>query len=221
MKKITVARAFYLPPATGFRQSLDDEFAILRQMKISAEVISPVEIDPALTKMARGLANPLGEIAYWKRYVEIVENVILSGIDVQTPIFIVGFNLGGSLAAYSATTISVSGLIIAGSIPRLTEFWANSEHPVAASARAAAAASALPNYCEKLRPYDLTSSLNGITIPVLLQFGNQDEWIDRSQVDELESLASSSMMIKWYEDGHDMAMNHCFHDRCQFLAQHI
>jgi hypothetical protein len=70
-----------------------------------------------------------------------------------------------------------------------------------------------------LRPYDLTSSLCNIRIPVLLQFGTQDDWIDHRQVEEIQLVRAPEVTVKWYEDDHDMASDACSADRRKFFGE--
>jgi pimeloyl-ACP methyl ester carboxylesterase len=211
--------ACYLPPATGFRTALGAEIEALRAIGVAVHCFDPVIADPTLKDRPRGLATAAGEQAYWQRYTEaLLATLRVAGHHVADCVLI-GFNFGGSLAARVAATHTTRGLIAAGSIPRLSEFWLRSAHPVAAAARASVDRPD-PAFVATMGPLDLSESVRGLRAPALLQFGAKDDWIDPMQVGELVT-ASPGRMLRWYDDDHDMMGAACRADRLAFVREQL
>ena len=105
-------------------------------------------------------------------------------------------------------------MIAAGSIPRPSEFWPNSAHRAATAARGNTDAID-PTFAATTRHLDLTESVGQLDVPVLLQFGRNDDWIDPNQVAALPS--ARFLDIEWYDDDHAMTAPETFQQRLQFI----
>lgn len=146
-----------------------------------------------------GLRSALGEVAAIERSLASLTQAVTAMS--AAPCFMVGFNLGGSLAALFAARHRVRGLVVAGSVPRLSSFWPRSAHPVAATVRKEAGV--IDADFERLtRPFDLTTSLSTVSAPTLVQCGHRDAWLEGPALAELGSVPRVS--LAWYDDDHAM-----------------
>jgi pimeloyl-ACP methyl ester carboxylesterase len=198
----------YLPPATGLTSAHSDEMAILRASGFRVENWAPPRGDGS----PRGLRSAAGECAYWQAVSRGLADATRQLSIEPASCCYVGFNLGGSMAAYFASSHLVRALVVSGSVPRLSSFWPHSNHPVAVRVRRGA--EILDGSFEwATRELDLTSSLAKTSAPLLLQCGRHDDWLEAKQMDELERVRE----VSWYDDDHAM-MNSATRDaRIEFL----
>lgn len=205
-KKMVV---IYVPPATGMTKAHESEMELIQSFGIQVTSWTPPQGDTA----PRGLRSAAGEIAYW----EEAKSSLLAAtraLSVETSACCyVGFNLGGSLAAYFAAHLPVRGLIVAGSVPRLSMFWLRSSHKVALAVRKQAEV-VDDSFEDVTRPLDLTSSVSKIAAPLLLQAGRRDEWLEGEPMQELERVRQ----VVWYDDNHAMVASPTRDARVSFLC---
>jgi hypothetical protein len=155
---LTLAQAFYIPPATGFRSDMSSEFKVLNQAGVSTTLIDVLALCPSLKSMQRGLSSPEGELEFWRKCCEELTSFLEIHAVKNLPLVLAGFNFGGSLAAYLATNLPVNALIASGSVPRLSDFWENSDHPVARNSRETHSPMD-PRFSQITRHLDLTESV--------------------------------------------------------------
>ena len=128
----------------------------------------------------------------------------------------VGKNLGGSVASY-AIDDSVSCLVATGSVPRLSRFWAESLFPVAVENRKGFSAKQISHFQAETRQFDLTESAARLPMRYLIQFGQNDPWIESQDVLALESKLTRPPLITWLNDGHAMSADPTVTARIEFI----
>lgn len=205
----------YLPPATGFTVAMLNEIQTLKSAGIKV-----ITVGTTTTSQPRGLKSTSGELAFRDQCSRTIATTLAENDARPEDCLLVGFNMGGSLAAHFAANNKVLGLIASGSIPRLSEFWLSSSHEVAVKARKESPTPD-PEFADAVRPFDLTTSVQNLTIPVLLQFGHKDTWIDAKQVAELDRLKPHEVKLTWYDDDHPMTSSKAHADRVTFIESII
>ena len=164
----------------------------------------------------RGLRSGQGEVDYWKRSTDSrLADTHLMGIEPSDCCY-VGFNLGGSLAAYFSTYYPVCALIVIGSVPRLSAFWPDSMHPVAVAVRKQTKI-VDPKFEHITRQLDLISSLSEAAVPTLIQCGRLDQWLEAESLRELEQIRP----LNWYDDDHAMLASATRDARMHFLSSQV
>ncbi len=195
--------AFFCPPATGFKPEFRSEAERLAESGVAVLAWRASYLTG--TSPARGPQQPESEARFWSQLPKEASRAWASDPLSQAglPLVVAGFNLGGSVAAACVGQTPARGFLAAGSVPRLSEFWLVSEHPVAVAARAQGpfVASAFRSIA---RPHDLTTRVMDLSLPGLLQFGTRDPWIEASQGREIETTAPPNCLISWIDDDHDM-----------------
>jgi hypothetical protein len=145
----------FYPPATGEKGQQESEAEGLLDLGIASLLYSP----PYINSAKGGVADPSGEVELWKEakseFLELRQKIFDSFPSAKKNLFVIGKNLGGSVAANSIDT-SVKCLIATGSVPVQSDFWVNSSHPVAVKARTGLSTIQLEKFSEKL---DLLISL--------------------------------------------------------------
>ena len=206
--------AVLLPPATAVIEPLIKEARTFGDEGVPALILLPPYARKEFMNFSRGPENPEGEIEFWNLNAfeigtMISEIKIKNGLDSTV---LLGKNLGGSYAAYTAVTYSVDSLLAYGSIPSLSRFWLYSQYHVARGFRAGREA-LIPNFGEMVRPLDLISSLVHFKGKAFLQFGHNDDWFDEEQKRMLKGLPN----LRWYPDDHEMGSVEAIQDRLGFV----
>lgn len=207
---------FFCPPATGYKPRFRDEAERLAESGLAVLAWRASYLSG--TAPARGPQNPESEARFWAQLPDEALNAWLADPLSQSslPWAVAGFNLGGSVAAAFVGRTSARGFIAAGSVPRLSDFWIESSHPVAASARAQGTFEASA-FRSVARPHDLTTRVRQLKVPALLQFGTRDPWIEAPQAREIETTAPPNCRFFWAEDDHDMLGKEAQEARFSFL----
>ena len=157
-------------------------------------------------------------IGHWNNVCDLLIQAVNKVGSNLSECVLVGFNFGGSIAAYFAMKHSVAGLIAAGSIPRLSEFWTKSVHDIAVAARLDSS-SIDKQFSQLTRQLDLTESISKLKIPLLLKFGTSDDWLDPHQIDEINVQRSINITVACYLDDHEMLSTVSAADRFAFIRR--
>jgi hypothetical protein len=213
------ALVIFYPPATGDKGHQAEEAKKLKELNYASLLYDP----PYRKNMSKGgLADLNGEKELWKEarehFPKVVQDFKKHLGSEQMKIFVVGKNIGGSVAAYSVDS-SVNCLIITGSVPILSTFWVTSEHPVAREARKDISNQQLKRFQNEMKVFDLTETVLGLRQKVLIQLGTKDPWIEKQQADTLKNKISKNTMIQWIEDDHIMATENSVTQRQKFLKE--
>lgn len=211
------AVVIFYPPATGDKGHQLDEANRLKEIDYASLLYNP----PYRLKTNQGgLADPSGEKDLWleakNQFPELVQDLKKLFGSEQLKIFVIGKNLGGSVAAYSIDK-SVSCLIVTGSVPILSTFWITSPHPVAVEARKGLSTEQLNRFQEISSDFDLTKTIQQLTQKVLIQFGKNDPWIEKEQSEVLKKNSSKESFIQWIVDDHIMGQEESVNQRKKFL----
>lgn len=207
----------FYPPATGDKGHQLEEANRLKELNYAALLYDP----PYRKNTSKGgLADLNGEKELWKdareQFPKVVQDLENYFGSKQMKIFVVGKNLGGSVAAYSIDS-SVNCLIITGSVPMLSTFWTTSEHPVALEARKGISNPQLKRFQDEMREFDLTETIPLLRQKILVQLGTKDPWIEKQQSDVLKNKISKNTMVQWMDDDHVMAREDSVNQRRKFL----
>jgi hypothetical protein len=132
----------------------------------------------------------------------------------------IGRNHGGSLLAYAqARGAGLDGLVLAGAIPALSRFRAESAHASARAFRAALEARGENERIAETAVLDLTASLRRIDPEdCLLQVGHRDDWMEASSQRIFLDLDRRFPLV-WYDDDHAMAAASTVAARWAFLRR--
>ena len=150
-----------------------------------------------------------GEFLIWKECVSEATRFLdwalsVAAIDSEK-IAVVGKNLGGTLAGmWMSEEKRIKCLVATGTVPALISFWKKSEHPAAVDMRESEGYDA-QEFEGTLGRYELSRILKkSDSVPTLLQFGNQDDWVSPAQVQETGLGAYHHVQTQWMDDDHAM-----------------
>jgi hypothetical protein len=201
------------PPAVGLEPGFALEAARYARLGISVLVWKAPYLRPL---PPRGLQHPEAEEPFWNG----LRQAFARDLDEEpswkkeAPVGFLGFNLGGSAAAHVAQSFGASFVVVAGSVPRLSDFWIRSGHEAALRARAKGPFEE-DAFASAARPFDLTTSLASLSAPAFVQFGSRDPWIEPEQANELEALGRAR--VRWYDAEHGMLESDAADDRLDYI----
>jgi dienelactone hydrolase len=128
----------------------------------------------------------------------------------------VGKNLGGALAGgVVARDERIAAAVTVASLPRMSWFWANADHPAATRRRARHGQANMSRAADLTAEFDLRAARRA-SCDWLLQYGKKDEWTPAATV-EREIAALPRAVVRWYDDGHDLTLSKAAADRRNFL----
>lgn len=208
------------PPATGFKAWIDQELEEYSTLGFQVLKARPPYLRGEFSDLPRGLHHPAGERRIWELCIEELRQWLAAQPKPPGPRLLLGLNLGGSIAAFAASALGFDGLVVAGSVPRLSRFWVESAHPVAVRSRSKGAFDA-KEFQETMSGLDLVSTLSKTTRPCLVQFGEKDEWIEIPDIERMNEIASRSrdIQIEWTEDDHEMGSERSRASRKEFIGK--
>ena len=133
----------------------------------------------------------------------------------------IGRNLGGShLAWHAAERNDLDALVLAGAIPDLSRFRAESDHEGARRFRASLAASADAGRIGETAAFDLSVALRRIgPASCLAQAGTLDPWLDDTSFAVFRDLAKEGFRVEFLSDNHRMVSSDALAQRWDFIAQ--
>lgn len=133
-------------------------------------------------------------------------------------LFAMGLNLGGAVLSYVSRGLNLDGLIIAGAVPKLSEFWCTSAHSQARHFQAMVRFDK-GEYQLKLQNTDLIDSIKSYPKDKLLvQVGLRDDWIDEPGRQHYYQMAQQGIKISWHNDVHSMAGQEAKLERMNWLV---
>lgn len=214
------AIVIFYPPATGDKGHQLEEASRFKELNYASLLYNP----PYRQNVAKGgLSGVDVEKELWKESRKIFPKVVQDLKKYfelnQIKIFVVGKNLGGSVAAYSIDQ-SVSCLVVTGSVPTLSLFWTTSQHPVAVESRKGISEQQLSRFQNETTVFDLTETIPNLNQKILIQFGTQDPWIEEQQAEELKNKIPKNAFIQWTDDDHVMAKESSLSLREKFLRDY-
>ncbi len=206
------AGVLFLHHATGDGETFRSEANVLSERGVASVLITAPYARGRLGDRRRGLLSPRDEFELWLetgRELDLAVKALWDQTEsVAMGLTIIGLNLGGSIAAHWALTAgkSLAGIIAVGAIPDLSRFWFESEHSIAKEARAGQDFSALrKSYQQSMANTDLCATVSRLAAPTLLQFGEQDEWLDEASRTCIHNLGErKGLQIQWQNDDHRM-----------------
>jgi len=207
----------FFPPASGDKGQQKSEAQNLSSLGIASLLYVPPYRRP---NSAGGPANIEGELKNWNdarsEYKEII-GIAQSdlGVSIEKNV-VVGKNLGGSVGAFASLGITRC-FIATGSVAQLSRFWSESNHPVAQEFRKNFSPQQMFEYRKAMTPFDLTVSLRNPPASSLVQFGSQDNWIEKIDVNALTDVIASRAEIQWTDDDHSMNSDQSRAQRFEFV----
>lgn len=208
----------FYPPATGEKGQQFIEASEFAKLNFASLLY-----DPSYRRMDQGGIGDLnGESALWQK-AESEFKLLVSEASKHfdfTPqdLAVIGKNLGGSVASFSNDG-SVRCMVVTGSVPILSNFWVHSHHPVAVENRKGFSAHQLAEFEKQTAPFDLCNTIIKKEMPILIQFGKKDPWIESSQVEFLGNQMTNGNAIKWTDDDHAMNSLESVNQRREFVLK--
>ncbi|MGE0171464.1 MAG: dienelactone hydrolase family protein [Oligoflexales bacterium] len=200
-----------------------DEAKDLASLGFASLLIDAPYARPGLENIRKGKKTPASEHQYTRHVLSDVRlgfDFLQEIVGVERFLY-VGKNLGATLLGQlSAVEERLHAAVFVAGIPRLSYFWEGSSHPVARSFRDTMNAGDLRTFVEGTRDLDFVASSScQFTKNWLFQFGKQDDWIPKSEVEFIKNRFQGSHTIRWYEDDHDMNTRAVARERAEWLVQ--
>lgn len=135
---------------------------------------------------------------------------LVAGVDAlvgvggsSLPVAYVGRNLGGAISGELALrSDKIKAVVGLACLPRMSQFWQWSDHPVARRQRGQSDPGIFRNSWAAAEPMDLWESVLATKCPKLFQFGRRDDWVPLDDVDAFSHHIEEKCDIKLYDDDH-------------------
>lgn len=159
----------------------------------------------------RGFTKTIEELADIQKYIQTVMDLrrgvaLLSKLMIvdETRIAFVGHGIGAAWGAIlSGIDNRIKTFILIAGYGKASEWQLTSEHPYTALIRSFLPPERFEYFISSLRKLDAIYYIkNAAPAPILFQFAENDEYIDRGQADSFYTAASSPKKIIWYDTDH-------------------
>lgn len=187
-----VGFALFYPPATGERGFQEQEAS-----RLLIDGIGALLVEPPHASARDRLSDPKIWMDARADFAEILSALRAQFGLVSQKVAVIGKNLGGTIAAHVAAGEDIACLIVTGSIPRLSEFWSRSSHPVATRWREGLDPASIEAFVTAMRPFDLVENFGNSRARKLAQFGYKDDWVDAAEARLIRA-------SEWTADDHEM-----------------
>ena len=118
----------------------------------------------------------------------------------------IGRNLGAAIAAM-VTTLEprIKAAVFQAGVPRLSQFWRSADHWAVAKREREIGKDKLEKLANYIEDFDFLPALPNSHCPNwLFQFGLQDEWINKADIETIKEIAPAQSKFIVHEDNHRM-----------------
>lgn len=147
-------------------------------------------------------------------------DLLLSRTDVDpNRVAYVGHSFGAQWGAILSSVDSrVKCAVLMAGAAEEGDLWLRSDNPRIADLRATLPGGQLEAYVKAVQELNAINYISHSRIPLLLQFGNFEQYFDRSSMERYAAAAAQPKRVLFYDSAHDLNDPKAFKDRSAWLS---
>jgi dienelactone hydrolase len=150
-------------------------------------------------------------------------DLLLSRNDVDPKrVGYVGHSFGAQWGAIlSAVDPRIKAAVLMAGAAEEADLMLRSDNPRIADLRASLPKGQLDTYLNTLEDINAINYIGHARIPLLLQFGNFEQYFNRASMDRYAAAATEAKTVLFYDSAHDLNDPHALTDRAEWLAKRL